>query len=194
MLFTASEDAYNKFTMRKAYVFRGSPSSGKGTLTERFIKLIPGKVSLLELDTFRWGFHKWNRRIPDDFTDEDHQLAYENFLTVLENYCKNGKYNLVIEGLFAWDKKSPHGNMQDIIALLKKYDFDYKLFLLYGDKEVLWERNTKREYAVPKDEFEMLYHNVMDKIGDEEIKVNVGSMTINETVDFIKGQTGLLHP
>ena len=38
-----------------AYVFKGAPASGKGTITKKFIKLIAGRVSLLELDNFRCG-------------------------------------------------------------------------------------------------------------------------------------------
>ena len=65
------------------YIFRGSPASGKGTITNEFIKQIPGKVALLELDKFRWGFHLKNRKIVD-ITEDEHQLAYKNFYQSLK--------------------------------------------------------------------------------------------------------------
>jgi len=100
--------------MRKIFIFRGSPSSGKGTITEAFMKKLGGRLAYIELDKFRWGFHLRNRTVPD-IADDEHQLAYENYLAVLENYLKNGTYTIVTEGLFSWDTPGPHGNMQDIL-------------------------------------------------------------------------------
>jgi hypothetical protein len=173
--------------MKKAFVFRGSPASGKGTITEKFIHLLPDKVALLDLDTFRWHFHLTNRKV-SEVSEDEHVLAYQNFLLILESYCINGGYDLVIEGLFAWDFPSPHGNMKDITSLLNQYGFDYKLFLLTGDMETLWKRNMERKYIVPREEFEMLYHNVMDKTGKEEIIINVGNMTLEDTLENIKSK------
>lgn len=169
----------------KAYVFRGSSASGKGTIVKEFVKELPGKVAVLELDTFRWGFHLWNRTVAD-VTPEEHAFAYQHFLSSLELYCKNGNYTLVVEGLFSWDTPGPHGDMQDIIAIFKKYNVDHRLFLLYGDYEVLEERNAKRDYVVPQPEFKELYEYVMQKTSDEETHINVGEQSVPEIVQSLK--------
>lgn len=156
----------------QAYVFRGPCASGKGTLTKAFAKTLSGKVALLELDEFRWRFHLIGRNV-GDITEGEHYLAYQNFLSVLENYCKAGEYTLIIEGLFAWDTAGPHGNMQDILALFRRFHVNHMLFLLAAPYEVLWERNAKRQYVVPEDEFKMLHDYVMQKSSGEEIKIDV---------------------
>lgn len=173
------------FSMKKiAYVFRGSPASGKGTLTNAFIKLVPGKVAYLELDTFRWGFHLRNRT-PQDFSEEEHQFAYENFLLMLENYCKNGNYTLVIEGLFSPHVKGAHGNMEDVVNILEKYGFEYKTILLSADYDTLMQRNRERAYVVPDDEFRNLYDYVMTGSVEGEYRIDV-SGTIEETMERLK--------
>lgn len=170
--------------MKKAYIFRGSPASGKSTLTELLIKQFKSKTALLELDTFRWGFHYTNRNI-EDISEEEHAFAYQNLLLLLENYCKNGQYDLVIEGLFSWSEDSSHGNIQDILAILKQYGFDFKIFLLSADYDVLWDQNLKRDYSVPKDEFKKLYNHVMKEVGPGEIVINLNHKSPEETLDDI---------
>ena len=170
--------------MSNVYVFRGSPSSGKGTITEAFIKELRGKVAYIELDKFRWGFHLLNRSIPE-ISEDEHHLAYKNYLSVLENYLKNGAYTIVTEGLFSWDTDGPHGNTQDIIKLCQKHNRTYFPILLFADKEILWERNGQREYSVPKEEFDGLYDFVMQKCSDDETAIDVGAMSVDESVQKI---------
>jgi len=171
--------------MKKIFIFRGSPASGKGTITEKFIKLIPGRVTYLELDEFRWNFHLKNRTIPD-ITDEEHQLAYENYLSVLENYLENGAYTIVTEGSFSWSTPGVHGNMQDILSLCKKYGYKHYPILLYADHNIMWKRNLKRKYSVPKKEFKMLYENAMQEQSNDEIKIDVGKQSISGSVRMLK--------
>jgi predicted kinase len=167
--------------MNSIYIFRGSPASGKGTITAEFLKQLPGKVVFLELDKFRWGFHLVNREV-GDVSEVEHQLAYKNYLSVLENYLKSGQYTIVTEGLFSWDKPSPHGNMQDVLLLAKKYDFKSFPILLFADLETLWMRNLAREYSVPEGEFSELYSHVMDKQDKSEIVVDVTKNTVMESI------------
>jgi len=171
--------------MKKIFIFRGSPASGKGTVTKEFLKLIPDKVAFLELDKFRWGFHLVNRQV-SDVSVEEHQLAYDNYLSVLENYIKNGEYTIVTEGLFSWSTASPHGNMQDLISLCEKYDCSYQCILLSADREILWRRNLDREYSVPEDEFEELYSHVMQEVSDSEFIIDVGDNSVVESVEILK--------
>lgn len=167
--------------MKKIYVFRGSPASGKGTVTEAFVKKLEGKVAFLELDKFRWEFHLLNRSI-SDITEDEHQLAYDNYLSVLENYLKDGSYTIVTEGLFSWGTSGAHGNMKDILSLVDRYEYDAKPVLLYADFEKLWERNLAREYSVPEDEFRELYDYAMKETSDTETKINVGIKSVEESV------------
>lgn len=173
--------------MKNIFIFRGSPASGKGTITKEFAKLLPDKVALLELDTFRWGIHLINRTVAD-VTSQEHELAYRNYLSVLENYLRDGSYTIVTEGLFSWSTPSAHGNMQDILTLGEEYGFQCTPILLFADYEVLWERNLKREYPVPQDEFNQLHQHVMQEQSEDEIKINVGSLSIDKSLELLKCQ------
>ena len=176
---------YNLLMQKTIFIFRGAPASGKKTITEEFVKRIKGEVAFFELDKFRWGFHNVNRNI-EEITNDEHQFAYENYLAVLENYLRNGTYTIVTEGSFSWDSSSPHGNVQDILKIANQYDYSIKNILLYAEKDILWERNLKRDYVVPKDEFDVLYENVMQKESKKEERVDVGKNTIEESVSFLE--------
>ena len=170
---------------KKIFIFRGSPASGKGTVTKEFIKELPGKITFLELDNFRWGFHLKNRNV-SDISHEEHELAYVNFLAILENYLRNGNYTIVVEGLFSWSTPGPHGNMQDLLKLCTKHNYQSIPILLYADKKILWRRNQKRDYVVPKDEFDELYNYVMYEISDDELRIDVGANDISDTIEILK--------
>jgi chloramphenicol 3-O-phosphotransferase len=118
--------------------------------------------------------------------EDEHRLAYTNFLSVLENYCRNGGYTMALEGLFSWDRPSAHGNMQDIVECLSRYNFQTRLVRLEAPLEVLWSRNTQRDYVVPRHEFEELYWNVMEKSGEVEQKIDVSQTTPEEVVNQIR--------
>lgn len=168
-----------------AYIFRGAPASGKGTISHEFIKKLTGKVAYLELDALRWGFHLVNRKV-EDIGEDEHQLSYENFLSLLENYCRNGSYTLVIEGLFSWDTPSPHGNIQDLLAILEHYNFKTYIFYLKADIKTLWQRNLKREYSVPEKEFNSLYKHITQKVGNSEIVIDTSHMQIDEVLKTLE--------
>jgi predicted kinase len=161
---------------KTVYVLRGSPASGKTTVTGLLVQSLPGRVATIELDTFRWNFHLRPRAVAEVGEDE-HRLAYENFLSVLENYCRNGSYTIVIEGLFSWDRPSAHGDMRDILECLSRYNFRTRLVRLEAPLEVLWNRNMQRDYVVPRQEFEELFRNVMEKSGEPEERVDVSNIT-----------------
>jgi predicted kinase len=170
--------------MKQVYIFRCSPASGKSTLAKEFAKLIPGKVAFLELDTFRWGFHLVNRDITEVAVTE-HQLAYSNYLSVLENYLADGRYTIVTEGLFSWNAESPHGSTKDIIALCEKYSRTYQSIVLSASPETLWHRNSEREYSVPKEEFEELYNHVTHEVSDTEFLLDVDSNSVGDSVQIL---------
>jgi predicted kinase len=168
--------------MKKIYIFRGSPASGKGTITAALMSKLEGKVAYIELDKFRWGFHLVNRTV-SQVSNEEHALAYRNYLSVLENYLTDGNYTIVTEGLFSWNKPGPHGNMQDILTLCKKHEYEAVPILLHADYDVLWDRNLKRKYSVPKEEFDDLYNTVMGERSESEYKISVGENTVSESVN-----------
>lgn len=167
--------------MKKIYIFRGAPASGKGTITEAFMQKLPGKVAFLELDKFRWGFHRVNRSV-FEVTEEEHALAYKNYLAMLENYLADGNYTIVTEGLFSSNTPSPHGNLEDVMSLVAKYDYEPVPILLYAPYDVLWDRNQKREYSVPEEEFKQLYDHVMQAESLEEHKIDVAQTSVDEAV------------
>lgn len=138
-------------------------------------------MATLELDSFRWSYHLKPRSVLD-ITDDEHHLAFSNFLSVLENYCVNGTYTLILEGGFAWAKASPHGNMEDIIKCLRRYEYHPVLVRLEAPLEVLWQRNLKRNYVVPRLEFEQLYATVMESSGLEERRIDVSNLSEEETL------------
>jgi len=171
-------------TMKQIFIFRGSPASGKGTITSEFLKIIPGRVVFIELDKFRWGFHLVNRSVPD-IVDEEHQLAYKNYLSVLENYLSDGSYTIVTEGLFSTDTPSPHGNLQDVLSLCRTYNFNTSTVLLSADYDTLWDRNQQREYSVPEEEFIMLYKHVMDGDSNDDLILDVQKNSVSESVSTL---------
>lgn len=171
--------------MKNIYIFRGSPASGKGTITKAFLREVSGKIAFLELDTFRWGFHLINR-VVSEVTEKEHQLAYDNYLAVLENYLRDGTYTIVTEGLFSWAAPSPHGCMQDILELCKQYGYHVYPVLLSANYQTLWERNLAREYSVPEAEFKLLYEHVMQEWSAEEVVIDVGVNTVAQTVNRLK--------
>lgn len=48
------------------------------------------------------------------------------------------------------------------------------------------KRNAKRYYQVPKEEFDKLYQHVSQKIGDEEILIDVENKNIKECIEELK--------
>lgn len=105
---------------------------------------------------------------------------------MLENYLKDGSYTVVAEGLFSWSSPGPHGNMQDLLSLSSRYDFHPVPILLYADKDILWQRNQEREYAVPEDEFDDLLSYVMDEKSNDEIQIDVGDNNVSDIIKFLK--------
>lgn len=170
--------------MKQIYIFRGSPASGKSSLAKEFSKLIPGKVAFLELDTFRWEFHLVNRDITEIAVSE-HQLAYTNYLSVLENYLADGRYTVVTEGLFSWNTESPHGNLHDVIALCNKYSRTYQSIVLSASSDTLWHRNSERQYSVPREEFEELYNHVTHEVSDTEFLLDVESNSVSSSIQIL---------
>jgi len=166
---------------KKIFIFRGPPASGKGTITEKFIENIAPPVAFLELDVFRWRFHQNNRPI-SEVSDQEHRFAYENYLSVLENYLENDDYTIVTEGLFSWDTDGSHGCMQDILHLADRYGFKSCPILMHAKRSILWQRNQAREYSVPKEEFDELYDYVMNQRSDEEIAIDTGDLSVQEAV------------
>jgi len=166
---------------KQIFIFRGAPASGKGTITKEFIPKVPGKVAYLELDMFRWNIHLCDREI-SEVTKSEHRLGYKNYLSVLENYLDDGGYTIVTEGLFAWNDDGPHGSISDILTLSDRYNVKAHPILLYADYEVLWRRNQQREYSVPKNEFDELHEYVMNEQSEEEIKLDVGKLSVKESV------------
>jgi predicted kinase len=170
------------------FIFRGAPSSGKGTLVPMFAKRLPMPVALIEQDKLRWGFHLIGRDVKD-ITEEEHRFAFKNTLLIYEAYLESGDYNIVLEGLFTWDDTSAsQGNCMQLIELAEQYNFSYKVILLKAEKKELLQRNAKREYSVPLEEFNMLYDKIYFKIGPEEIQIDSTGRSIEQVLSDISNK------
>lgn len=173
--------------MKKAYIFRGPPAAGKNTILKPFVRSLQKPAALLELDVFRWDFHFWNLRV-EDVTEEYHQFAYQNFLRMVDEYARFGKFDLVLEGLFSWNIPSPHGAVSEILPLLEQHGYSVISVLLTADKETLWYRNQRREYVVPREEFELLYENVMQTVDASEIIIDSTNQKIDQMIETVQSR------
>lgn len=168
------------------YIFRGAPASGKGTVVPEFCKLLPKPVAFISQDVLRWDFHLIGRKVAE-VTDDEHILANKNTEMLYEQYLKDGRYTIVVEGLYTWDNDaSSQGSAKRLAELAKGYGFDVKNIVLRADKEELLARNAARKYAVPLDEFDMLYANVYDTVDKSEIVIDSTGQAPEETVMSLK--------
>jgi predicted kinase len=168
------------------YIFRGAPATGKGTDLPEFCKLFPGPVALISQDTLRWGFHLIGRDV-SDITDDEHVFANKNTELLYEQYLKDGRYSIVIEGLYTWaDEASSQGSAKELRDLALQYGFDAKGIVLKADKDELLARNSARKYAVPLDEFNMLYDNIYSTVDDSETIIDSTGQTAQETLASLK--------
>jgi predicted kinase len=164
------------------YIFRGAPATGKGTVVPEFCKLLPKPVALIEQDALRWNFHLIGRKV-SEVTDEEHVLANKNTEMLYEQYLKNGKYTVVVEGLFTWDNEaSSQGSAKKLAEIARNYGFDVVNVVLKADKETLLARNAARTYVVPLDEFDMLYANVYETVDDSEMVIDSTGKAPEETM------------
>jgi len=174
--------------MKTVYIFRGAPASGKGTVVPKFCELLPKPVALISQDTLRWGFHLIARTVPD-VQDEEHLFAYQNTLVMFEQYLKNGHYSIVLEGLFTCDDTtSSQGNVKELIELASRYGYSVKSIVLRADKEELLKRNAERPYAVPLDEFDVLYTNIYKTVDSSELVVDSSGQSLEATLVLLKDQ------
>lgn len=170
----------------QVYILRGAPASGKSTLVRKFCELLPKPVALIEQDMFRWDLHLIGRKIPD-LSDEEHWFSHRNTLLIYEQYLKNGRYTIVIEGVFTWDDPSTvQGNAVELIKLAQKYNFGHHSIVLKANKKKLLERNAKRPYSVPQAEFDTLYKNVYNKVDPSEAVIDSTGHTESKSLRELK--------
>lgn len=168
-----------------AYVFRGAPASGKGTIVPEFCKSLPSPVALIEQDKFRWGIHTFGREIAD-ITNEEHALANRATVATYAEYLKKGLHTVVIEGLFTWDDtSSSQGNAQELIKLAEENGYECQSVVLRAAKQELLKRNSERAYSVPLGEFEDLYAGVYATIGPSEVVIDSSGLSVDQTVSSL---------
>jgi predicted kinase len=175
----------------KVYIFRGSPLSGKSTIAPLFSGLLPKPVACIRHDMLRWDVHKMDRHFTE-VSSEEHRFAFENLVMLFEQYLKQNKYNIVIEGLFTWDDHtSDQGNVSSLIALAKRYKTDCTSIVLKADKDKLLARNKERAQQVPMDEFNTLYNNIYKTIDPSEIIVDTTTDNSMDTLLHLKAKLHL---
>jgi predicted kinase len=168
------------------YIFRGAPATGKSTVIPKFCELLPAPVAFISQDVLRWDFHLIGRKV-SDVSDDEHKLANSNTELLYEQYLKDGRYTVVLEGLFTWDDEtSSQGSAQKLAELAKKYGFKVKNIVLKAGKDALLARNAARDYSVPLDEFTMLYDNIYATVDSSEIVIDSTSQTPDETLAALK--------
>jgi len=168
--------------MKSVYIVRGAPASGKGTLVPEFAKLLQTPVAHIDQDVFRWNFHLVGRQV-SDVSDAEHMFAYQSMVALYERYLQNGSYTLVLEGLFTWDNvSSSQGNVKELLTLANQYGFATKSIVLRADKNELLQRNAARAYAVPADEFELLYDAIYTVVDSSETVIDSTGQTVEETL------------
>ncbi len=152
----------------------------------RFCELLPQPVSLIEQDKFRWGLHLIGRNVPD-VSGEEHALAHRNMVLIYEQYLKDGRYTIVLEGLFTWDNAaSSQGNVRELIELAKNYGYSVKSVVLRADRTELLRRNAQRQYSVPQDEFTALYSNIYGTIDSNELVIDSTGQEVSKTLHKLK--------
>lgn len=167
--------------MRTVYIFRGAPATGKGTVVPKFCELLPQPAVLISQDVLRWDFHSLGRKL-SDIDDSEHELANRNTEMLYEQYLKDGRYTIVLEGSFTWDdERSIQGSVKKLLGLAHQYGFNTRNVILKADKEELLKRNAERSYAVSIVVFEMLY-KVYEDIGPGEVVIDSTGQRPEETL------------
>jgi predicted kinase len=170
----------------RVLIFRGAPASGKGTIAQKLCAQLSKPVALIEQDKFRWDIHVIGRKVSDVGLDE-HAFAHRNMALVYEQYLKSGQYTIVLEGVFTWGDVAPdQGDVRPLIALAEQYGFACQSIVLKASKQTLLDRNAKRPYSVPHEEFDVLYKNIYRTIDDSEIVIDSTGQDSNETVQSLK--------
>lgn len=170
----------------RVLIFRGAPASGKGTITKKICAQLSNPVALIEQDVFRWDIHTVGRSVPE-VSLKEHAFAYRNMKLVYEEYLKSGNYTIVLEGIFTWDTIAPdQGSAKELVALAQKYGFNGQSIVLNASKQTLLDRNAKRPYSVPTEEFNTLYKNIYRTIDESEIVIDSTGQDTNETIQSLK--------
>lgn len=173
---------------KQAFIFRGAPASGKGTLVPEFCKTVESPVALIEQDNFRWGIHLFGRDIAD-ITDAEHQLAYRATVATYEQYLKSGLHTVVVEGLFTWNNtESSQGNAKELIDLAEQYGYEATSIVLKAAKNELLKRNAEREYSVPIEEFEALYDGVYSTVDQSEVVIDSTGLDLPQTLQALASE------
>lgn len=167
------------------YIFRGSPASGKTSLTKQLAKMLPKPVALLEQDYFRWGIHNFIKP-KSKILHSEHKIADNNFMTILKEYLKNEAHTIIIDGPFTWDTEElGYVNSKKINKVANDYGYKCINILLRADKNILVKRNAKRKYSVPKKVFDEMYQIVYKKIDNKELVIDSTKLSKKETLDTL---------
>jgi predicted kinase len=167
------------------YIFRGAPASGKDTMTHLFCELLPKPVALISQDVLRFDFHGIGRDVMDIKADE-HIFANKNVELLYEQYLKDGRYTIVLEGSMTWDNDGEsHNNVEVLRELAAQYGFAVKNIVLKASVQELMKRNAARSYSLPEEKLAELY-KIYDNIDPSEIVINSTDQTPEETLTLLE--------
>jgi predicted kinase len=178
---------------KNVYAFRGSPASGKTTISALFCETLPRPMTFLRHDLFRWELHTHGRTVPE-VSEADHALAFEVLVGAYQTYLRRGRHPIVAEGVFTYDDPaSSQGNVEELRVLAEEYGYTFTSIVLSAAKDVILTRNAARSYSVPRDEFELLYGGVYGTVGSNEAVVDSTTLTVPQTLDQVLAATGALR-
>ena len=163
----------------KIILIRGSPATGKTTLSKNLAKQINGKVSVLSLDEFKWIM---TAHVPRD--KNDFQIAFDNYLFCLDNYLKKG-YTVICEDAWVQKLEDKSTDINSVLELAKKYDVKINQILLKGSFDTVKHINTLRPMVIPEDELKEMYDKVYSiNMVDEKI-IEIEGKNPNEILNEV---------
>ena len=158
----------------KLIIIRGSPASGKSTLTRNLAKNINGKIALLIVDEFRWVMTAHENR-----DEKDYAISFDNFLYALENYLKLG-YTIIVEDTWIRKHKDNATSIKKVVDLGKEYNAEIHQILLKGSWSTVKHINTLRPMVIPQKELKDLYEQVYSKNIKDEVVIDIDNKKPNQ--------------
>lgn len=152
---------------------RGSPATGKTTLAKKIADEIPGKVSVLIYDEFKWVMTYHQDRTPKDF-----EIAQKNYLFALENYLQED-YTVITE--CAWT----HLEAEKILDTARKHTKNILRILLVASKETVKHLNTLRPMVIPDEKLMSIYEEVYAHTGEEQ-KITIDGKDTSEVLTQVQ--------
>jgi uncharacterized protein YraI len=105
-------------------------------------------------------------------------------MQTLESYLEYGKYTIIVEGSFGWNQTSfTKISAKNITTLSKQYEYHPISIVLKSKNQA--ERNLRRQYVVPDNEFKVICNEVYSCCDKSEYILDSSEQTITQTLDSL---------